>query len=313
MFEDLDLHSMIEQKDEYLFNCPECHKRGLTMDTGHNLQVNFNKGVYHCWRCSIKGSASVFATKVFGLTKSVGMYLQNLISNKKKDERDVLKREIYEPSSIGNPIHELDTPMINYLKSRNISYEDAKRERLMSGKGYLKDRLIIPTYDDYDNLVYFVARTITNAYPKYLNPRDSNKVNSVYRLNEVNEGDIVIVAEGSLSAFAAQRKIEKSFFVDRDYMKAVAIYGKSIDTNQAKLIANKKPCAVLVILDEDTNEFDKKRNYQIISNVYKGKLLVTKMDKGYDDLDNAPQGIVESLIQRSLYEMNNIRYLNLKI
>ena len=68
----------VSRNNQYGFSCPVCsQEKGLDRDFKGNLEVNTNKGVYHCWSCGetagTKGRIRKLVRK-FGARRHLNQY-----------------------------------------------------------------------------------------------------------------------------------------------------------------------------------------------------------------------------------------------
>ncbi len=88
---------------------------------------------------------------------------------------------------------------IKFCTDRRIS-KKVYEKFYVCEKGYkYSERLIIPFFDNKNQIYYFQARTLTNQEPKYLN-RSENKEDSIYNIYNVDKKEPVIVLEGPLDS-----------------------------------------------------------------------------------------------------------------
>jgi DNA primase len=200
-----------KSKGQYSFDCPTCSaEKGVESDGKGNLEVNVNKGIYHCWSCGethgTKGSIQKLV-KIFG-TQLQYKKLKILGFVKSKEKKDTFnqREEIelpkgFKPFKTSNPKELSYKQAWNYLtKSRGLTEDIIFKYNMgfVTG-GYYEGRVIIPSYDKDGELNYFVSRTYTNQKPKYLNP-DSQKYTPkeeiIFNEKFVNWDGTVYLVEG---------------------------------------------------------------------------------------------------------------------
>ena len=76
----------------------------------------------------------------------------------------------------------------------------------ISTHGLYKDRLIIPFYDNNDNIYYYQARDLVGNAPKYLN-RIQNKDRALYNIHNIEKDKPVILLEGVIDCLYIQNSI----------------------------------------------------------------------------------------------------------
>jgi DNA primase len=227
-----------KSKDEHLFNCPKCkhHKA--------KLSVNFDKNVFKCWVCDYLGKD--IGKLVYSYGKSSHKQTWNSIAGivdfsefQNKTEEIVkitLPKEFI--SLTGQDITPLSVPARMYLKSRGITKEDIMWWKIgFCPDGEFKERIIIPSFDEYGELNYFIARSYSSSeWMRYKNPQSERD----FVFNELYldwNKDITIV-EGVFDAIVPRN--------------AIPLLGSTLRENSyifQKIIAN---CdKVYIALDDD--------------------------------------------------------------
>ena len=300
----LDASSAIRKRDEYWCNCPYCYQRGKSSDTGRHLRINFEKDTFHCWRCGVSGPANIFSYILLGSLELEVEKARRILSVRRKEEQE--NREIYLLDSFSLPIHDLDYPVINYLLSRGISLDYARSLQLRRGLGRYTDRVIIPTFDSLGNCIYFTGRSILDTKMRYLNPDGSNKSIAVFGLNCVRPGDVVLIVEGPFTAICSQIRINNSWLANKDIVKVVSVFGKSMSDHQAKYISDHCPSSVLMMLDGDTDNRDRVTNERTLSRHFTGKTIVTRTPWEKEDLASVSLSLAEKEICDNLLMLQSL-------
>lgn len=224
-------------KNEIFLKCPYCEKNGKGVDSKYHLGVNTVKGIFHCFKCGEKGRVSNLAE------------LSLLNQEDKSKDLDMLRGKLnnmfistdrnIDLDLISWPMSAQSTPMaFKYMIDRGFTEEEINKYQLRVGKPYFdksmdreinrySGRIIFPFISD-GKCVYFIARTLIGAEPKYLNSVGS-KSTVVYNIDNVI-GNVCIICEGIISAIAAERTIG---------IPAVAVLGKSISYFQLSRIRTK--------------------------------------------------------------------------
>lgn len=300
----LDPTSAVKKREEYWCNCPYCVQRGKSVDTGRHLRINFEKDAFHCWRCGVSGQASLFSYILLGDASLSLEKAKQMLSPRVVEEEPV--REIYLLDSFSLPIHDLDYPIINYLSNRGIDLSYARSLQLRRGTGRYHDRVIVPAFDKLGNCIYFTGRSILDTSIRYLNPDKSNKNIAVLGLDKVRRGDIVLIVEGPFTAICSQIKVNNSWIVNKDILKVVSIFGKSISEYQARMISNASPSGILMMLDGDTDNRDRVTNERVLRRYYKGRLIVTRVPWEKEDLASVSNALAELEICNGLLMLQNL-------
>lgn len=287
---------------ECTFCCPFCPPS--KHDGKRKLSVNFTKNLYHCWRCNVSGRATdllrefsnipsselgTYAFKDFD--KSSKIHLRNLYPNSHNDD---IKTELFAYDNIAVNILTNNLPTAHaYLNNRGITDKEIEYYDIRMGLGTYKGRILIPTFDDYGNVTYFVARDYLGTSPmKYFNAKDTNKSEHVWNLNNVKENDIIIITEGCFSGISANRISN---------MTAVCTFGKALSEKQAQLIAKKKPKEIVMSLDGDVSEKETIRDIQIITKYYPGLVTIAHLPPDKDPNEMTLEEYVKVINERTVY------------
>jgi DNA primase len=239
---------------EVAYYCPFCHHHKK------KLQVNLNTQNWKCWICKDSN-------------KSTGLSIKSLLIKMKAFDqfKDELKKyKIYTsdyvpkytdevislPSEFKSMIKESAMPAYKqamyYLKKRGITPMDIIKYNIgYCDSGEYKNRIIIPSYDEYGQLNYFVSRSwVDDHYLKYMNPRVSKEIVGFEML--VNWDMDIILTEGVFDAMAIKRN-------------AIPLFGKDINPYlKFKIISNHVKNLYLV-LDQDALENVLKNAEELIS------------------------------------------------
>lgn len=272
---DINLTSGIAQ---YVTHCPNCASLGKRHDD-YKLSISLEKNVYHCYRCGCSGKAT---SLLKGYVNSGDLIRYRLNFDEMEFERPndpIISSELIDYDNISQPI---DPMMINayaYLKNRHISLDDIHKHNIRIGKGLYKGRILIPTYDKLGNIVYLTAREYVDLTMenKYFNPPGSHKALAVWNIQNISEGDKVIVTEGVFSGMAANRNIPEA--------KAVSIFGKVISETQARMISEARPSEVILCFDGDVTKKGILFNFNEFRKYYTGEISVLKLS-GEEDPDS---------------------------
>lgn len=252
-------------KNEILIKCPYCK------DHKYRLGINLSKGVYHCFNCDKAGR--ITDIKEFALisfeTPSNDF---EALKSKLRGMCEISSKD-FDLDHISWPLDKKGTPLAyKYMIDRGFTPEEIVKYNLRVGKPYFdasgkeikrtSGRIIFPFMSD-GNCVYYIARTLTGAIPKYLNS-DGSKSTLVYNIDKVD--GVCILCEGIISAIAAERTTG---------IPSVAVLGKSISFFQLNRIRSK--CnKIYLSMDGDVTEEENskilKRLVKMFDEVYLVKL-----------------------------------------
>lgn len=276
--------------------CPYCAlEKGVESDGKYNLAVNYGedgktKPFFHCWRCGTAGKISKLL-KDFGTKDSVSKYYNEL-----KNIKNSLLYNIDFGGEIDN--FQIETSIelpkdyrkittndkyaneaIEYLKKRNldeyfIQYYNIGYVPYWSDDKEMRNRIVIPSYDEYGELNYYVARDYTGRrkYRKYNNP-DIKKTMFVFNEDKINWYEDVTLVEGAFDHMVVPNSIP--------------LLGKTLKRDYATFnaIVSKAKANVNVLLDDDALN-DAKKIYKLLSSTnLKGRVRLIECPDGYDASD----------------------------
>ena len=230
-------------------------------DNRHKLSISVEKQCYHCWKTDKSGSLWELVSIVDKCSRKEAIericeidsitnfeskidFLKNKIEekNKEAEAKKIKYPDYYKPitSSMSN---ELEKIAHDYcVNARKIDPVAWRFGYCFSGK--YKRRLIVPFFHD-EKLIYWIARSLFNQEPKYLNPEindektDVKKEEVIFSKDWNLDGQEVIVVEGALDAIT---------LIDLGF-NAISIQGKRLSDYQVKLLSK---CSKIILgIDRD--------------------------------------------------------------
>jgi len=193
---------------EHLFYCPSCkhHKR--------KLSVNIDKNRYKCWTCNLRGSSIFYLIKRYGTAEHINQWLfftgetnlaerndLRLLLDPREEEKEEVLFQLPEEfvSLVGSK--SLYTKQVrSYLYDRGISNKDIINWKIgFCENGEYAGRVIVPSFNLYGKINYFVARSYNGIKPKYRNPPLSNNT-VVFNHLFVNFKKPIVLVEGVFDA-----------------------------------------------------------------------------------------------------------------
>ncbi len=186
-----------------------------------NLDWNNGRPMFHCFNCGESGSFLELYSRLEGISKGhaykilyehdVSQFDSESIRKKYAEERtEEIKTEAFVFQDIlsdcltsgdkaeGYISQKFQNYLLNFIKFRKIP---KNIKIFVAYKGKYKGRIIIPIYDEENNLVYFQGRAVNDSIkPKYLNP-DLDKTTVIYNISKFERDKYIIVTEGLLDAF----------------------------------------------------------------------------------------------------------------
>ena len=228
----------LKKANEYMYWSP------FTSHHKPKLQINTQTQKWHCWVSNqgghklyqlfkkLKASKEQFDE----LTDLVGGF-QSLSSNREKVKENIVRlpKEFKPLLSNGNSIIAKHSRV--YLNNRNVSNGDILRYGIgYCEEGMYSNRVIVPSYNSYGELNYFVGRDIYEGGFKYKNPPVSKDVIGFDLF--INWNEPIILCEGVFDAIAIKRN-------------AIPLFGKTIPKSLKKKIYEKKVKEIYILLDKD--------------------------------------------------------------
>ena len=279
---------------EYLFYCPKCdhHKK--------KLAVRLDKG-FHCWVCDYSGR------NIRRLIRSHGTYTDRKAWNKFENQIDISDFELI-LRNLGQEEEEkieLELPReFQTLVKRKLPISSLAPRRYLRGRGLTKDEIykwkigycnsgeyegfiIIPSFDLFGELNFFVARCYDGGWRKYKNPKiPRNRI--IFDELFLDFKDDLTIVEGVFDAIATGDN-------------SVPLLGSTLSV-KSKLFHEiiKNQTTVFLALDADAD----KKTMKIVDNLLEYGIEVYKIDTtGYEDVAVMPKEIFLERKQNAM-EMN---------
>lgn len=224
----------LRKGSEYAFKCPCCR------DNKYRMDVNLKHRVFYCFHCSMGGPLSKLIDEVQRFTEDTARLKSNPII--------LANKAIEPPKGFMYFYNSQDKPpqiFMDYFLKRRLSWAldlGGGSWGFCRGNYSMLNRLIIPIYED-KKLVCWLARAVDESKPKELSPSSeiSNKSHFFYGLDQVVEGDRVILVEG---VFDCVRLLGYGH-------KAIASLGSNLSDIQVGKLLAKRPSQVIVLYDGD--------------------------------------------------------------
>lgn len=280
-----------ESSGQISFDCPQClEDKGVSEDFKGNLEVNYQKGIFHCWSCgaihNTKGPIERLIKK-YGNRKQLKQYLllkpETDYDKQKKNNVDENGDEIIRENNIKLPEgfkalknctskdYKYDE-FINYWKERGVDNKIINEKNIgYTTKGQYFNRTIIPSYGEDGELNYFVTRTIYKKIkPKYLNPSEDEipKMSIIFNEKDIIWDSTIYIVEGVTDSIPTPNSIPLLGKVIGDYLKN-------------KLITKAKGL-IVVLLDSDAFEDTIRLFKELNSGELQGRIRIIKCPESYD-------------------------------
>lgn len=214
-------------------------------DEKGKLYISTEKGIWHCFVCNETGTFRDLVRRM-ALNKKKDINLSDFQETVDRKPKPVILTEderIDWPEAY-QPISESTDEAKQYLLNRGLSDSQIYYYRLgVCLSGRYRGRIIVPTFNDKEELVTFVARDYTGELkPKVLTPPASNGGHGVkdyvFNLHRAAQLGHLIIGEGVFDAISLGTR-------------GIALFGKTATDIQLAKIINKKPQRITIVLDPD--------------------------------------------------------------
>jgi DNA primase len=273
-----------DYRHQMSFDCPVCSYDVKGLDEGDgkgNLEVNYRYSVYKCWVCceTHDTHGSIYKLiKKFGTPKQLKKY-QLLKPEEVEDFKNKTYKKVRLPKEF-IPLNNVSSGLklthhykqaMGYLNKRNITDEMIKKFNIgFCYFGHYENRIIIPSYDEEQNLNYFIARSyLSKTKMKYKNP-DVQKENIVWNEHLINWDEPIYIVEG----------VFDSIFIPN----SIPLLGKFMSERLFSLLYEKAKKIVLV-LDPDAWLDTERLYHKINCGKLFGKVFVIKLEGDKDIAD----------------------------
>lgn len=280
---------------QYQFNCPYCAEEKGGPDGKYNCEFNFEKLLFHCWADDESGSFSKVIKRFGGrrLLKEYFELVKSLKSSKlyefiddgeKIQEREplYLPKEYKKVSLASCP----ERRAVSYLKKRKIDQWTINKFKI----GYtswdddnksMSYRIIVPSYDEFGKLNYFVGRDFlpekkdANYFRSKYKNCDADKKEIVFQEELIDTDADIVLVEGALDCIYGPNTL--------------SLLGKSLDRDSAtyRFLTEKANARVIVCLDNDTKEEESLKICRLLNETkLSGRIWYIRMDE-YKDFGEA--------------------------
>ena len=263
---------------QYQFCCPCCaEENGGVLDGKYNLEVLLSQeeGLkYHCWKC---GDTNNMFGNLSSLVKRYGSV--ELYHEYKECINDLLNSKLYDINAFSGfteTIREQNTiklpktfkridlstiknpALLEYLCKRKIDQNLINKFNIgateWKDEDYaFKQRIIIPSYDSFGDLNYFIGRDYTGKSKlKYRNCNADKKL-FIFQESLIDWDAPIFLCEGVFDAM-------------RFPQNGISMLGKSLsrDSFLYQSLYKKAKSTITIVLDGDTDENETKRIYTLL-------------------------------------------------
>lgn len=212
------------------YNCPNCEKQGHPINK-YNLEVNYDKGQWHCWCCNNSGSLYTVIQK-YGYKEYLELFktqkdeFESL--DKKNESTEIFELPKYLISALNHP------PAVSYLESRGISKEQIKKYNILyCYSGDLQDYLLFPGYNKEDKLTGYATHSLKTKRYKNFKSKDFICLWE----NLIDKTLPIIITEGQYDALSLPNSIP--------------LLGMTLSNQLVDWLTE---CSIIIILDTSVSE-----------------------------------------------------------
>jgi DNA primase len=227
-------------RDNYAFHCPFCNHRKQKLEIKMSTDEN-GQNPWECWVCNTRGRTIRSLLRQLKVPRDTAVEILRHVRKGEKvyyEENYVVKLpDEFQPLFSASHQSVIANKLRKYLYRRGLSEVDFIRYNIgYCTEGEYQGRLIIPSYDENNQLNYFVGRTYENSFIKYKNPPASRDV--IIFENTINWNKPIVLVEGTFDAMAVRRN-------------AIPILGKNIAPKLLKKIVSSNVEDIYIALDKD--------------------------------------------------------------
>lgn len=187
---------------ELLFHCPKCNHEKPKMS------INVGKDAFKCWICDYSGNKisyliSKYAPEHYAswseLVDEIDLSEYEFIFSEKPSIPNIDLELPREFKTLTGKKHGSKNRPLNYLYDRGLTDNDILKWKIgFCDYGEYAGRIIVPSFDSNGNLNYFVARSYTDDWMKYKNPKASKNI--IFNDLNINWNKNVVLVEGVFDA-----------------------------------------------------------------------------------------------------------------
>jgi hypothetical protein len=240
----------VTNKGNVAHACPFCHtsRKKLEIQT---ITSSKGENPWHCWVCNKSGKKLSSLFKALNVSREKVSELYKVLNTQSK--YSTTWTDSNNPSTTALDLPKEFIPLFNHSDSfeykNAIHYLNAKRKISLSeivkyNIGYCESgeyahKIIIPSYDEFGKLNYFVGRAYYDVDFKHKNPESSK--NCVGFELFINWALPIVLVEGAFDAIAVRRN-------------AIPLFGKTISEDLRRKIIENKVTQLYICLDKDAQK-----------------------------------------------------------
>lgn len=286
-----------EDTGQATFDCPACSaEAGKPNGDGKgNLEINYHRSIFRCWAChDVNGMHGVIMKllKKYATPKNIRDYLlvkpdADTITRLEKEEIIVTLPDGFKLLSECTHKDYRYGEAMYYLDNRGITPEIIKYFNIgYTTSGDYFNRIVIPSYDTYGELNYFVARWFSNQYNKlkYVNPK-AEKEDIIFGEDKLNYDATIYLVEGAFDHIVVPN--------------SVALLGKYISDRFMELLHDQANANVVILLDDDAYNDAMLLYRKLNFGNLRGRVKIIRPRRGYDPSkiyeEKGPKGVTALL------------------
>ena len=269
-------------------DCPNCDEGAHK----GNLEINLEKDIYSCWACretseGVTGRGVKWLIRKYGDNQDFKEYSTLVPSVKiatiQKVAEEVILPKEYKNFSRKNEHSPGYKEALEYLITRGLNMNILEKFHIgFCNDGKYGKRIIIPSFDLYGNINYFLGRDWTgkNKIP-YLN-HDNPKQDLIFNEYFVNWDLSVILTEGSFDHLVT--------------FNSVAILGKTLSPKFVSVAQNNLKGNLYIAFDGDALKTAKELQKQLDFGKLRGRVYVIELP-----LEEDPSSLYKKLGEKGLH------------
>ena len=254
----------VDENGQLQYDCPCCsEQKGVQFDGKKNLEINLKLGKFHCWACGdtngTKGNIQKLI-KIYGNSIILNEY-KNSIKDIKESRFYQLGNNLQNANNQSNLVNDISLPttyekinlkscknnkLISYLSERKITQDIIDRYNIgytnnNEKESYLRNRIIIPSYDCIGELNFWVGRDFTKNEKrlKYINSK-VDKTEIIFNESNINFDADIFLVEGPFDMLSTP-------------YNTIPLLGKSLKRNSLlfQTLYKKSNGKIIIFLDGD--------------------------------------------------------------
>lgn len=298
------------------YNCPACADENFGVDNRYNLAVNYYQMYFHCWKCLYSGKLSKLIRE-YGNDEMMAEYKSAVVAIRDAHAFEIKNGDMSIDESVLDD-YELELPdnfrritnegdgkhALAYLRSRGIGDDIIERYNIgYIGSEWINDyrmreRVVIPSYNAYGSLNYYIARDYTGQNKRKIFNPDVEKTSIIFNEEKINWYEPITIVEGPFDHIVTPNSIPMlGSALTEDSLLYRTLMEKAIST-------------VNIMLDYDATEKAKRLYKKLESTQLRGRVRIIECpnndDDGYDPADiyrdYGKEGIIDLL--RSAHQID---------